>query len=64
MKASELRNFSIDELKERLSEMQEEQLRRRCNNEVSKPNDKSLLRQGRRGIARVYTVITEKQQQI
>ncbi|MBF0287205.1 MAG: 50S ribosomal protein L29 [SAR324 cluster bacterium] len=60
MKVAELRNLAIDELEGKLVDMEEEQLRRRCNKVISQLPNIMLLRQGRRDIARVKTIINEK----
>lgn len=63
MKASELRSLSTEELETRLSELQEEQLRQRCSKVLSQLTNFRLLRQGRRDIARIKTILNEKQRQ-
>ncbi|MBF0353178.1 MAG: 50S ribosomal protein L29 [SAR324 cluster bacterium] len=63
MKSSELRLLSIDELQEKLQLAQEEQLRRRCNKAIEQLEDVSLIRFGRREIARIFTIIQEKRLQ-
>ena len=60
MKVAELRAMSVDELENKLLEIQEEQLRRRCNQVIAQLPNVRLLRQGRRDIARVKTIINEK----
>ncbi len=64
MKVAELRNLSIDELEGKLVEMEEEQLRRRCNKVISQLPNIMLIRQGRRDIARVKTIINEKRKEV
>ncbi len=59
MKVTELRALSTEELESKLLEMQEEQLRRRCNQVIAQLPNVRLLRQGRRDIARVKTIINE-----
>ena len=59
MKVTELRAMSVEELENKLLEMQEEQLRRRCNQVIAQLPNVRLLRQGRREIARVKTIINE-----
>lgn len=60
MKASELRQKSPDELQQELLALLREQFNlrmQRATNQLSKPH---LLRQVRRNIARVKTVLSEK----
>ena len=61
MKTTELRALSVDDLKVKLAEQQEESLRRRCNKVVAQLPDVMLIRKGRKDIARIQTVIREKQ---
>ncbi len=60
MKVAELRALTVDELENKLLEIQEEQLRHRCNQVIAQLPNVRLLRQGRRDIARVKTIINEK----
>ena len=62
MKASELRPFSVEELNAKLKELEEEQLRRRCNKTIQQLENTSLIKSGRRDIARIKTILTEKRQ--
>lgn len=61
MKAAELKKLTLDELKARLVEQQEEQMRRRCNHTIGQLPDVQMIRKGRREIARIMTVINQKQ---
>lgn len=63
MKVAELRGLSIKELESKALEMEEEQLRRRCNQVIAQLPNVRLLRQGRRDIARVKTIINEKKRE-
>lgn len=60
MKVAEMRNLSVDELEEKLAELEEEQLRRRCNKAIQQLENVKSLTFGRRDIARVKTIINEK----
>ena len=64
MKASELRPFSVEELNAKLKELEEEQLRRRCNKTIQQLENTSLIQLGRRDIARIKTILSEKQRQV
>ena len=63
MKVAELRALSVKELETKVLEMEEEQLRRRCNQVIAQLPNVRLLRQGRRDIARVKTIINEKKRE-
>ncbi|MBF0279596.1 MAG: 50S ribosomal protein L29 [SAR324 cluster bacterium] len=63
MKVNELRALSSEELESKVLEMEEEQLRRRCNQVISQLPNVRLLRQGRRDIAQVKTIINEKKRE-
>lgn len=63
MKVAELRALSIKELESKALEMEEEQLRRRCNQVIAQLPNVRLLRQGRRDIARIKTIINEKKRE-
>ncbi len=60
MKATKLRGLGIEELEVKLSEMEEEQLRRRCNAVISQLPNVQLIKQGRKEIARIKTILNEK----
>lgn len=61
MKASELRNKSVEELKNELNDLQREQFNLRFQFKMTKLPQTDNLRKVRREIARVNTVLTEKQ---
>lgn len=61
MKALDLRSLSIDDLKAKMQDLQEEHLRQRCNKVISQLPNIRLLRQGRKDIARIMTIIREKE---
>lgn len=63
MKTIELRALSIDELESKFSELSEEQLRRRCNQVIGQLPNNRLIKQGRREIARMKTIINEKRRE-
>ncbi|MGK5090732.1 50S ribosomal protein L29 [Deltaproteobacteria bacterium TL4] len=63
MKANELRQMPVEELEVKLDELEEEQLRRRCNKVIQQLDNTSLITEGRRDIARVKTIINEKNRQ-
>lgn len=63
MKVGEIRALSVEELEGKLIEMEEEQLRRRCNQVISQLPNVRLLRLGRRDIAQVKTIINEKKRE-
>lgn len=63
MKVSELRKLSIEELTEKLVETENEQLKMRSNLTTKQLEDTSLLRSGRKNIARIYTIINEKKKE-
>ncbi len=63
MKVGELRALSTEELESKVFDMEEEQLRRRCNQVISQLPNVRLLRQGRRDIAQVKTIINEKKRE-
>ena len=60
MKASELRALPVNELEAKLIELKEEFLRLRCGNVSSQLADVLMIKKTRREIARVKTVLTEK----
>ncbi len=60
MKASELRNKSTDELNQELLNLLKEQFNLRLRKSTGQLNQSHLLRQTRRDIARVKTVLTQK----
>lgn len=60
MKASELREKSVEELQKQLLELREEQFKTRMQKATGQLAQTHLLRQTQRDIARVKTVLTEK----
>ena len=60
MKAADLRNMTLDELASKLIELKEENMRIRCNTVLQTDSDVHQLKKTRRYIARVKTVIHEK----
>ena len=60
MKAADLRNMTLDELASKLIELKEENMRIRCNTVLQTDSDVHQMKKTRREIARVNTVIHEK----
>lgn len=60
MKATELREKSAEDLNQELMRLLKEQFNMRMRKATGQLNQSHLLRQTRRDIARVKTVITEK----
>ena len=60
MKATDLRNMTLDELDSKLIELKEENMRIRCNTVLRTDSDVHQMKKTRRDIARVKTVIHEK----
>ncbi len=60
MKASELRNKSVEELRQELSDLQREQFNLRFQLKASQLQQTDNVRKVRRDIARVNTVLSEK----
>ena len=60
MKASELKAKSVDELNQELLSLLREQVKRRMQTATGQRNQTHLLKQVRRNIARVKTVLNEK----
>jgi large subunit ribosomal protein L29 len=61
MKARELRELSIPELKEKLSQLREEFLNLRFQKTIHKLENPMGIRQVRRDIARILTILREKE---
>ena len=61
MKASELRNLEVDELLQRLMDTERDFFKLRTRREVERISDRSGVTKMRRDIARIKTVIREKQ---
>ncbi|HXP89353.1 MAG TPA: 50S ribosomal protein L29 [Fibrobacteria bacterium] len=59
-KPQEMRELATDALKERLVEAKDAQFQKKLQHSLGKLEDSSSLRQSRREIARMNTVITEK----
>ncbi|RUM88424.1 MAG: 50S ribosomal protein L29 [Thermodesulfatator sp.] len=64
MKASELRELSLPELKEKLRELREELLNLRFQKSIYQLENPMRIRQVKRDIARILTVIREKELQM
>ncbi|MCC6048150.1 MAG: 50S ribosomal protein L29 [Thermodesulfobacterium sp.] len=64
MKAKELRELSIPELKERLAKLREELMNLRFQKAIHRLENPMRIRQVRREIARVLTIIKEKERSI
>jgi large subunit ribosomal protein L29 len=62
MKTSELRDKNVEQLNEELLELRRTQFGRRMEHATGQMNQHHLLKQVRRDIARVKTVLTEKKQ--
>ena len=64
MKASELRTLPVNELEAKRNDLKEEYLRLRCGHVSRQLADVILVEKTRRNIARINTVLTEKQKQL
>jgi len=62
MKASELRNKSVEELRQELLELRREQFNLRMQQATGQLAKPHLVRQVRRNIARVKTVLNQKRE--
>lgn len=60
MKASELREKSVEDLEKQLLELREEQFKTRMQSATGQLAQTHLLKQAQRDIARVKTVLSEK----
>ena len=60
MKASELREQSVEDLNKDLLTLREEQFKLRMQNATGQLGQSHLLKQNKRDIARVKTVLTDK----
>lgn len=60
MKANELNSKSVDELKAELLSQLESQFKLRMQKSTGQLNETHLLRETRRNIARIKTVLTQK----
>jgi len=61
MKAKELRELSIPELKERVAKLREELMNLRFQKSIHRLENPMRIRQVRREIARVLTILKEKE---
>ena len=61
MKASELREKSVDELQAQLQELYKDQFNNRMQNATGQLGQVHLLRSVKKDIVRIKTIITEKQ---
>ncbi len=61
MKAEKVRELNLDELKNKVQELQEQLFRLRLQKTIGQLDDASKLRLIRRDIARVRTILKEKQ---
>ena len=64
MKAPELRALPVNELEAKRNDLKEEYLRLRCGHVSRQLADVILIKKTRRNIARVNTVLNEKQKQL
>ena len=60
MKASELRELTVDELNSKHQELKEEFMRIRCNTVLSTDSDVNQMKKTRKDIARINTILNEK----
>ncbi len=60
MKASELREKSVEELNQQLIELRKEQLSLRMSQATGQLGETHKVREGRRDVARVKTLLAEK----
>ncbi len=61
MKASELREFSIDELKKKERELRKELMEMRFQKSIGRLDNPAKYRQLKRDLARILTIIREKE---
>jgi len=64
VKASELRALPVNELEAKRNDLKEEYLRLRCGHVSSQLADVIMIKKTRRNIARINTVLNEKQKQL
>ena len=64
MKASELRALPVNELEAKRNDLKEEYLRLRCGHVSRQLADVIMIKKARRNIARINTVLNEKQKQL
>ncbi len=60
MKVNELRDKSVEELNQELLKVREEQFRLRMQDATGQLGQTHLLKQARRDVARIKTVLTQK----
>jgi large subunit ribosomal protein L29 len=60
VKANELRELSVDDLKAKISSLSDNCFRLRCNNAVGQLTDTSALKEARRDVARAKTLLGQK----
>lgn len=63
MKAAKIREMSVDELEEQVDHLRTEMFNLRLQNTTKEIQDTSRVRQARRDLARVLTVLQEKRNQ-
>lgn len=61
MKANEIRDLTTEEITARIAEEQEKLMRLRLNHAVSSIERPSEIRELRRGIARLHTILRERE---
>lgn len=61
VKASTMRDQSVDELRQRVTELREEMFNLRFRNNLRQLDDPLKIRQSRRELARVLTVLRQKE---
>lgn len=61
MKTKEIRELSINDLKERIEAEKANLLRMKMNHAISPIDDLSKLKKSRKNIARMLTILTQKQ---
>ena len=64
MKVSELRALPVNELEAKRNDLKEEYLRLRCGHVSRQLADVNMIKKTRRNIARINTVLNEKQMQL
>jgi len=63
MKASEFRQLSEDDLKEKITNLEENLFRLRCNKSIGQLEDTTAIKIARKDIARAKTVLNEQAKQ-
>ena len=64
MKASDIRELPLNELEAKRNELKEEYLRLRCGHVSRQLADVIMIKKTRRNIARINTVLNEKQKKL